>query len=132
MPKSHLNINKSFMIGNGILAFAVIIVVITFIYMSFRLSRQQNIEKHFTETYNIELVQGFTGQSFTIYINDSILYNSIIEKDSIKLEIKRFAEQNALLIVNNETDVLSTFDLSEKGGNILLYKEKDIIFQKGN
>ena len=31
----HLNTNKQFMVGNGILAFAVIFVVVIFIYMSF-------------------------------------------------------------------------------------------------
>lgn len=33
----HLNTNKQFMVGNGILAFAVIFVVVIFIYMSLRL-----------------------------------------------------------------------------------------------
>ena len=32
-----LNTNKQFMIGNGILAFAVIFVVVIFVYMSMRL-----------------------------------------------------------------------------------------------
>ena len=36
----HLNTNKQFMVGNGILAFAVIFVVVIFIYMSLRLQRE--------------------------------------------------------------------------------------------
>lgn len=36
----HLNTNKQFMVGNGILAFAVIFVVVIFIYMSLRLQRK--------------------------------------------------------------------------------------------
>ena len=32
-----LNTNKQFMVGNGILAFAVIFVVVIFVYMSMRL-----------------------------------------------------------------------------------------------
>ena len=48
----HLNTNKQFMIGNGILAFAVIFVVVIFVYMSMRLQRQkegerQNLQHHF-------------------------------------------------------------------------------------
>ena len=34
-----LNTNKQFMVGNGILAFAVIFVVVIFIYMSMRLQQ---------------------------------------------------------------------------------------------
>ena len=53
----HLNTNKQFMIGNGILAFAVIFVVVIFVYMSMRLQRQKEGERHFAETYNITLVK---------------------------------------------------------------------------
>lgn len=35
-----LNTNKQFMVGNGILAFAVIFVVVIFVYMSMRLQRE--------------------------------------------------------------------------------------------
>ena len=34
-----LNTNKQFMVGNGILAFAVIFVVVIFVYMSLRLQK---------------------------------------------------------------------------------------------
>lgn len=36
-----LNTNKQFMVGNGILAFAVIFVVVIFVYMSLRLQRKK-------------------------------------------------------------------------------------------
>ena len=42
-----LNTNKQFMVGNGILAFAVIFVVVIFIYMSMRLQQKQQEERHF-------------------------------------------------------------------------------------
>ena len=31
------------------------------------------------------------------------------------MEVGRFAEQSALLIVDNKTELVSTFDLSERG-----------------
>mgnify|MGYP006877014020 CR=1 FL=1 len=39
-----LNTNKQFMIGNGILAFAVIFVVVIFVYMSMRLQQRKEGE----------------------------------------------------------------------------------------
>ena len=57
----HLNTNKQFMVGNGILAFAVIFVVVIFIYMSLRLQRENQAERHYIETYTISLVKGFAG-----------------------------------------------------------------------
>lgn len=38
-----LNTNKQFMVGNGILAFAVIFVVVIFVYMSLRLQREKKL-----------------------------------------------------------------------------------------
>ena len=37
-----LNTNKQFMVGNGILAFAVIFVVVIFVYMSLRLDKKKD------------------------------------------------------------------------------------------
>ncbi len=45
-----LNTNKQFMVGNGILAFAVIFVVVIFVYMSMRLQREKQEERHFIES----------------------------------------------------------------------------------
>ena len=94
-----LNTNKQFMVGNGILAFAVIFVVVIFIYMSMRLQQKQQEERHF-----------------------------IIE-EPYTVEVGRFAEQSALLIVDNKTELVSTFDLSERGGNYQFEKEEDGIKQ---
>ena len=71
----HLNTNKQFMVGNGILAFAVIFVVVIFIYMSLRLQRENQAERHYIETYTISLVKGFAGDSISLFVNDSLIAN---------------------------------------------------------
>ena len=119
-----LNTNKQFMVGNGILAFAVIFVVVIFIYMS-----MQQEERHFIETYTISLVKGFTGDSISLFVNDSLISNKTIIKEPYTVEVGRFAEQSALLIVDNKTELVSTFDLSERGGNYQFEKEEDGIKQ---
>ena len=80
----HLNTNKQFMIGNGILAFAVIFVVVIFVYMSMRLQRQKEGERYFAETYNVTLVKGFTGDSISILLNDSVLIDQRIDTGRVK------------------------------------------------
>lgn len=121
----HLNTNKQFMIGNGILAFAVIFVVVIFVYMSMRLQRQKEGERYFAEIYNITLVKGFTGDSISVLLNDSALIDQRIGKEPFSFEVKRFAEQSALMIVDKATDKLSLFELSQKGGNYRFEKEGD-------
>ena len=124
-----LNTNKRFMVGNGILAFAVIFVVVIFIYMSMRLQQKQQEERHFIETYTISLVKGFTGDSISLFVNDSLISNKTIIEEHYTVEVGRFAEQSALLIVDNKTELVSTFDLSERGGNYQFEKEEDGIKQ---
>ena len=125
----HLNTNKQFMVGNGILAFAVIFVVVIFIYMSLRLQRENQAERHYIETYTISLVKGFAGDSTSIFINDSLLVNRTIAEEPFTIEVKRFAEQSALMIVNNATEKLSLFELSEKGGEYRFEKEGEEVKQ---
>lgn len=120
-----LNTNKQFMVGNGILAFAVIFVVVIFIYMGMRLQRQKDEERHFEGTYTISLSKGFTGDSVSIFINDSLLMNKQINTEPTTIEIGRFAEQSALMIVDNATEKVSTFDLNEQGGTYQFEKNAE-------
>lgn len=124
-----LNTNKQFMVGNGILAFAVIFVVVIFIYMSMRLQRDKQEQRHFIETYSISLVKGFAGDSVSLYVNDSLILNKTISEEPYTVEVGRFAEQSALLVVDNKTEQVSTFDLSERGGTYQFEKEADGIKQ---
>lgn len=117
------------MIGNGILAFAVIFVIVIFIYLSFRLKRQQDATRYYNEVYTISLTKGFVGDSLTVYINDSLILSKRILEEPFITQVGRFEEQSALLIVDNTTDKLSTFDLSNKGGSISLVKDEDGIKQ---
>ena len=118
-----------FMVGNGILAFAVIFVVVIFVYMSMRLQQQKAENRNFIETYTITLTKGFAGDSTSIFINDSLLVNRTMTEEPFILEVKRFAEQSALMIVNNATEKLSLFELSEKGGEYRFEKEGEEVKQ---
>ena len=119
-----LNTNKQFMIGNGILAFAVIFIVVVFVYMSMRLQRNKEADRHFIETYT-----GFVGDSLSLFVNDSLIMDKQISEEPVTVEIGRFAEESALMIVDNITEQVSVFDLSEKGGNYRFEKDTDGIKQ---
>ena len=55
--------------------------------------------------------------------------NRTLTEEPFILEVKRFAEQSALMIVNNETEKLSLFELSEKGGEYRFEKEGEEVKQ---
>jgi hypothetical protein len=125
-----LNTNKQFMIGNGLLAFAVLIIIALFLYLSMKAQRDKDgTNRYYTEMYTINLTKGFLNESYSVFINDSLLVNQVIDKEPFVIEVKKFADRNALMIVDNKTDGLSTFDLSERGGDLSFIKDEDGIKQ---
>ena len=94
-----------------------------------RLQQRKEGERNFIETYTITLTKGFAGDSTSIFINDSLLVNRTIAEEPFTIEVKRFAEQNALMIVNNATEKLSLFELSEKRGEYRFEKEGEEVKQ---
>lgn len=127
-----LNTNKQFMIGNGILAFGIFVVVAIFIYISLRAQRDDSGPRYYNEVYAINLVRGFDGDSLSIFINDSLLANRTITDEPFRLEVGRFEDQSSLLIVDNITEKVSVFELSEKGGTVSLVKNAEGIKQLAN
>lgn len=123
----HLKTNTQFMIGNGLLAFAVFVLVAVFIYLSFR-DRGDKDEVTYAETYTVNLTRGFAGDSLTIMVNDSTLMNNaLIEKEPMSLSFRRFAEQSTLILVSHGE--LSLFELDEDGGQYFFEKEGEEIRQ---
>lgn len=128
MDKKSLNTNKQFMLGNGILAFGVFAVVIIFLYMSFRFKRDADKVQTYEGVYNIEISKDFAGDSIAVYLNDSLLLDQTMTDAVLKLEVKRFAEENALMVVDNKTDQTTPFNLNPEGSRIEVKKKGEVIF----
>lgn len=129
MNNKSINSNKQFMIGNGILAFGVFFIVCLFLYLSFRnQSKSNDKEKAFAGIYTIEISDSFTGDSLSVYINDSLLFNSSIGSTAVKFQVKRFAEESTLMVVNNQTDELTPFNLNTEGSLVEVEKKNGKVF----
>ena len=119
------------MILNGVLVFAVFIVVILFLYLSFKLKRDAEKVITYEGRYEIALSKDFAGQSLSIYVNDSLLMNGILPDSLVVLDIDRFAEEHALMIVNNETDATTPFNLHKEGSKVTVKKtDNGIVFEE--
>lgn len=123
MARNHLNINKQFMVGNGILAFAVFAVICIFLYMSFRFQRKVDKLQTFDGDYAIELSRDFAGEHLALYLNDSLLLQRTLPDSTLTLHIHRFAEENVLMVVNVQTDRATSFNLSPDGGRVKVGKQ---------
>lgn len=100
-----------------------------FLYLGFRnQSKSNDKEKTFAGIYTVEIADSFTGDSLSVYINDSLLFNSNIGDAAVKFQVKRFAEESTLMIVDNHTDEITPFNLNPEGSQIAVEKKNGKIF----
>ena len=109
------------MIGNGILAFGVFFIVCLFLYLSFRAPKTE--QKVSSDLYTIQIGNSLVGDSISVYVNDSLLLNCTMGSTALTLQVNRFAEENALMIVDNQSDEITPFSLNPKGSIINIEKE---------
>ncbi|MGL5272771.1 MAG: hypothetical protein ACRC8J_04720 [Phocaeicola sp.] len=127
MAKKELNINKQFMIGNGMLAFAVFAIVIIFTYMAFHLKRDPNKVINYHGVYLIEFASEWAGEHATVYVNDSLLWDQVVPTTPVQLKINRWSDDNILLVVDKESDSASPFNLKKDGSHVRIKKQGEII-----
>ena len=109
-----------------LLAFiAVLVVTSIFLYLAYAFKRStEKKEKTYQEAYQIEIKSDFSGESLSFYLNDSLLLNRTMPDSALEISIHRFAEENALIVVDNATEKMRPFNLNKEGGKIIVKKEK--------
>ena len=119
------------MVFNAVLFIAVLIVCGIFLYMAYTFKRDANKKITYEGRYHIEVSTDFAGESLSIYVNDSILWNQVMPDTLVTLDIDRFAEESALIIVDNTTDNTTPFNLNSKGSKVIIKKQQgEIVFEE--
>lgn len=131
MNRKRHNPHQKFMVFNTVLFFAVLIVCGIFLYMAYTFKRDANKKVTYEGRYHIEVSNDFAGEDLGIYLNDSLLITGIIPDTLLTIDIDRFAEENALIVVDNATDNATPFNLDKKGSKVLIQKSEDgIVFEE--
>ena len=131
MSRKRSNPHKNFMVFNAVLFFAVLAITAIFLYLSFTLKRDAEKKKTYEGQYHIELTSDWSGKNLSIYVNDSLLMNGILPDTLVELDIDRFAEEHVLMIVDNETDATTPFNLSKEGSKVIVKKTNDeVVFEE--
>ena len=131
MSRKRHNPHQQFMVFNTVLFFAVLIVCGIFLYMAYTFKRDANKKVTYEGRYHIEVSNDFAGENLGIYLNDSLLITGIMPDTLLTIDIDRFAEENALIVVDNATDNATPFNLDKKGSKVLIQKSEDgIVFEE--
>ena len=111
------------MVFNAVLFFAVLFITALFLYLAYTFKRNADKTVSYKGRYHIEVSTDFAGESLSIYVNDSLLLDGTMPDTLVSLDINRFAEEHALLIVDKQTDAVTPFNLSKEGSQIAVKKE---------
>lgn len=111
------------MVFNAVLFFAVLFITALFLYLAYTFKRDANKAVSYKGRYHIEVSTDFAGKNLSIYVNDSLLMDGTMPDTLVSLNINRFAEEHALLIVDKQTDIVTPFNLSKEGGKVIIKKE---------
>ena len=131
MSKKRYNPHQKFMVFNAVLFFAVLIVCGIFLYMAYTFKRDANKKVTYEGRYHIEMSTDFAKEDLSVYINDSLLLNQTMPDTLVTINIDRFAEESALIIVNKATDNATPFNLDPKGSKIMVKKQEgEIVFEE--
>ena len=131
MSKKRYNPHQKFMVFNAVLFFAVLIVCGIFLYMAYTFKRDANKKVTYEGRYHIEMSADFAKENLCVYINDSLLWDQAMPDTLITINIDRFAEESALIIVNKATDNATPFNLDPKGSKIMVKKQEgEIVFEE--
>ena len=131
MSKKRYNPHQKFMVFNAVLFFAVLIVCGIFLYMAYTFKRDANKKVTYEGRYHIEMSADFAKEDLSVYINDSLLWNQTMPDTLVTINIDRFAEESALIIVNKETDNATPFNLDPKGSKVMVKKQEgEIVFEE--
>ena len=119
------------MMFHAVLFIAVLFITALFLYLSYTFKRNADRKRTYEGRYHIELTADFAGESISLYLNDSLLMNRIMPDSLVTINIDRFAEEHVLMIVDNETDATTPFNLSKEGSKIIVKKTNDeVVFEE--
>jgi hypothetical protein len=123
MAVKRTNPHKNFMVFNTVLFFAVLFITALFLYLAYTFKRDADKVVSYKGRYHIEVSTDFAGEALSIYVNDSLLLDGTMPDTLVSLDVNRFAEEHALLIVDKQTDIVTPFNLSKEGGKVIIKKE---------
>jgi hypothetical protein len=121
MNQNHLRVNRSFMLMNAILAFALFVIVGLFLYISFRF--QRGADRQVRGSYAVTVSSALEGDSLSLYLNDSLLYSRRIPQEGCTDTVYPWARDNSFLVVaHSDSDRVTPLQMKEEYGSVRIYK----------
>ena len=114
------NPNKGIMLGIMAMALVVLAVGVVFWMWCFPDGKTQSGGGQ--TRYQVVLAEGFVGDSVMLQVNDSVMWAQRVMADSLEVPLDVQGNGNLLMVARPEEDMLSSFELPDDGGRVVLRK----------
>ena len=114
------NPNKGIMLGIMAMAIVVLAVVVVFWMWCFPDGKTQSGGGQ--TRYQVVLAEGFVGDSVMLQVKDSVMWAQRVMTDSLEVPLDVQGNGNLLMVARPEEDMLSSFELPDDGGRVVLRK----------
>jgi hypothetical protein len=131
MNQNHLRVNRSFMLMNAILAFALFVIVGLFLYISFRF--QRGADRQVRGRYAVTVSSALSGDSLSLYLNDSLLYSRRIPQEGCVDTVVPLTRDNSfLLVAHSDSDRVAAITMKEEFGDVVIEKDEEgtVVFRE--
>lgn len=127
--------NIKFLFGSVFFFFIIIIVIGLFSYFTLQqywdnpeVVKKTAVDK-MRYAYSVSFAPDFKDKAFSVYLNDSLLYMGTPVNPDTTLYVQRLANENSLLVVNNETDIVTIVELGRHGDVLLKYNNGSVSYR---
>lgn len=103
-----------FLFGSVFFFFILLMTIVLFSY--FTLEQYWDKPQDTSLRYEFVFSPEFSGKNYDLYLNDSLLYEGAPVSVDTVISVNRFAVDNALLLVERESDIVSILVIKEKEG----------------
>ena len=128
MKRRTIRANNTFLLGSLVMIVLVLVIVVLFLFMSFRIFDKKQAT-HYSDRYDIILEESTLGSPLSVYMNDSLLCEGT-PQSTLTLSVGRFAKESSLLIVDGETDIVSTIALPDHSETVRIEKKENGVFRR--
>lgn len=108
------DVNMRFLFGSVFFFFILLMTIVLFSY--FTLEQYWDKPQDTSLRYEFVFSPDFSGKNYDLYLNDSLLYEGAPVSVDTVISVNRFAVDNALLLVERESDIVSILVIKEKEG----------------
>lgn len=127
--KKGADANMRFLFGSVFFFFIIVIVIGLFGYFTLQYywegvgeTKKVAAVARSQYDYSVAFDAGFQGKSYRLYLNDSLIYSGVPVRVDTVVRVKRVAESNSLLVVDDATDIIvSVVELGRRGDILLKF-----------